>query len=67
MTCEERHDERQRRGASRQVIRQDDGGGSYRVGRYATQAEAQQVADGLDHRHPHQVYRVERVGQRPHP
>ncbi|WP_411096778.1 SPOR domain-containing protein [Streptomyces sp. 020-2-3H-GM] len=50
-----------------QVIRQDDGGGSYRVGRYATQAEAQQVADGLDHRHRHQVYRVERVGQRSRP
>ncbi|MFD4024890.1 SPOR domain-containing protein [Streptomyces sp. NPDC058576] len=46
-----------------QVIRQDDGGNRYRVGRYATQAEAQKVADGLDDRHRHQVYRVERVGQ----
>ncbi len=46
-----------------QVIRQDDGGNRYRVGRYATQAEAQKVADGLDGHHRHQVYRVERVGQ----
>lgn len=46
-----------------QVIRQDDGGNRYRVGRYATQAEAQKVADGLDGHQRHQVYRVERVGQ----
>ncbi|MFD3974315.1 SPOR domain-containing protein [Streptomyces cyaneofuscatus] len=45
------------------VIRQDDGGNRYRIGRYATQAEAQKVADGLDDRKHRQVYRVERAGQ----
>ncbi|WNF29360.1 SPOR domain-containing protein [Streptomyces sp. C11-1] len=50
-----------------QVIRQDDTGNRYRVGRYATQAEAQEVADGLDDRRHHQTYRVERVGQGPRP
>ncbi|MEV1049137.1 SPOR domain-containing protein [Streptomyces sp. NPDC049916] len=50
-----------------QVIRQDDTGNRYRVGRYATQAEAQKVADGLHDRRHRQVYRVERVGQGPRP
>ncbi|MCW8221135.1 SPOR domain-containing protein [Streptomyces sp. SID4912] len=49
------------------VIRQDDNGNRYRVGRYATRDEAQQIADGLD-RHGHeQLYWVERVGQSAHP
>ncbi|WP_338700121.1 SPOR domain-containing protein [Streptomyces sp. Q6] len=30
------------------VIRQDDNGNRYRVGRYATRAEAQRMADSLD-------------------
>ncbi|WP_307125138.1 SPOR domain-containing protein [Streptomyces sp. B1I3] len=49
------------------VIRQDDNGNRYRVGRYATQDEAQRIADDLD-RHGHkQLYWVERVGQSAHP
>lgn len=46
------------------VIRQDDSGGRYRVGRYATRAEAEQVADRLDARGRRQLYVVERVGGR---
>jgi hypothetical protein len=30
------------------VIREDDNGNRYRVGRYATRAEAQKIADSLD-------------------
>ena len=30
------------------LIRQDDGGNRYRVGRYATKAEAERIADQLD-------------------
>ncbi|MEV6052360.1 SPOR domain-containing protein [Streptomyces sp. NPDC052107] len=45
------------------VIRQDDNGNRYRVGRYATRAEAQRIADSLDDRGHKQVYRVERIGQ----
>lgn len=45
------------------VIRQDDNGNRYRVGRYATQDEAQRIADKLDHRGHKQLYWVERVGQ----
>ncbi|MEW1900587.1 SPOR domain-containing protein [Streptomyces sp. NPDC057242] len=44
------------------VIRQDDNGNRYRVGRYATEAEAQKVADGLDARGHKQLYWVERIG-----
>ncbi|GGY63768.1 SPOR domain-containing protein [Streptomyces omiyaensis] len=43
------------------VIRQDDNGNRYRVGRYATQDEAQKVADALDSRGHRRLYRVERV------
>ncbi|MFD6417118.1 SPOR domain-containing protein [Streptomyces sp. NPDC060194] len=43
------------------VIRQDDNGNRYRVGRYATRAEAQRVADGLEQRGHKQLYWVERV------
>ncbi|CAM5244861.1 hypothetical protein SHIRM173S_02943 [Streptomyces hirsutus] len=32
------------------VVRQDDNGNRYRVGRYATRAEAQRIADSLDGR-----------------
>ncbi|GGU37120.1 SPOR domain-containing protein [Streptomyces lavendofoliae] len=45
------------------VIRQDDNGNHYRVGRYATRDEAQQIADSLDTSGPEQLYWVERVGQ----
>lgn len=45
------------------VIRQDDNGNRYRVGRYATRAEAQKVVDSLDDRGHEQLYWVERVGQ----
>jgi hypothetical protein len=45
------------------VVRQDDNGNRYRVGRYATRAEAQQIADSLDSRGHKQLYWVERLGQ----
>lgn len=45
------------------VIRQDDNGNRYRVGRYATRAEAQKIADSLDDRGPKQLYWVEQIGQ----
>ncbi|MGW0709062.1 SPOR domain-containing protein [Streptomyces sp. NPDC002643] len=45
------------------VIRQDDNGNRYRVGRYATRAEAQKIADSLDGRGHKQLYWVERVEQ----
>ncbi|MEU5433876.1 SPOR domain-containing protein [Streptomyces sp. NPDC020719] len=46
-----------------QVIRQDDNGNRYRVGRYATRAEAQKIVDSLDDRGHRQLYWVERIGQ----
>ena len=45
------------------VIRQDDNGNRYRVGRYATRAEAQKIADSLGDRGHKQLYWVERIGQ----
>lgn len=45
------------------VIRQDGNGNRYRVGRYATRAEAQKIADSLDDRGHKQLYSVERMGQ----
>lgn len=45
------------------VIRQDDNGNRYRVGRYATRAEAQKIADSLDNRGHKQLYWVERIAQ----
>ncbi|MHC0432344.1 SPOR domain-containing protein [Streptomyces sp. O3] len=47
-----------------QVIRQDDGGNRYRVGRYATKDEAQRIADGFADRRHKQLYWVEHIGQR---
>ncbi|KQX58835.1 MULTISPECIES: SPOR domain-containing protein [unclassified Streptomyces] len=44
------------------VIRQDDNGNRYRVGRYATKDEAQKIADSLDDRGHKQLYSVERIG-----
>ncbi|MFI6881193.1 SPOR domain-containing protein [Streptomyces sp. NPDC050400] len=45
------------------VIREDDNGNRYRVGRYATKAEAQRIADSLDDRGHKQLYWVERLAQ----
>ncbi|MET9830600.1 SPOR domain-containing protein [Streptomyces sp. NPDC006385] len=45
------------------VVRQDDNGNRYRVGRYATRAEAQKIADSLDGRGPKRLYWVERIAQ----
>ncbi|WP_328396933.1 SPOR domain-containing protein [Streptomyces sp. NBC_00390] len=45
------------------VIRQDESGNRYRVGRYATRSEAQQIADALGDRGHEQLYSVEHVGQ----
>ncbi|MFJ8664933.1 SPOR domain-containing protein [Streptomyces sp. NPDC093600] len=45
------------------VIRQDDNGNRYRVGRYATKDEAQKIADSLDDSGHKQLYWVERIGQ----
>ncbi|MFB6818015.1 SPOR domain-containing protein [Streptomyces sp. NPDC056347] len=47
------------------VIRQDDNGNRYRVGHYATQGEAQAIADKLDGRGHEQLYWVERVERGP--
>ncbi|WP_078622848.1 SPOR domain-containing protein [Streptomyces prunicolor] len=41
------------------VIRQDENGNRYRVGRFATRAEAQRVADSLDARWHAQLHAVE--------
>lgn len=49
------------------VIREDDNGNRYRVGRYATQGEAQKIADKLDTRGHKQLYWVERIGQSARP
>ncbi|WP_431960282.1 SPOR domain-containing protein [Actinacidiphila sp. bgisy160] len=46
------------------VIRQDDNGNRYRVGRYATRREAERVADTLDARGHKQLYLVERIDRR---
>ncbi|MER0482427.1 SPOR domain-containing protein [Streptomyces sp. Edi2] len=43
------------------VIRQDEGGNRYRVGRYATRAEAERVADRLGPRGHQQLYVVEKA------
>ncbi|MFD9217721.1 SPOR domain-containing protein [Streptomyces sp. NPDC059544] len=45
------------------VIRQDDNGNRYRVGRYATQVEAQRIADSLGDRGNKQLYWVEHMEQ----
>lgn len=45
------------------VLRQDDNGNRYRVGRYATRDEAQKITDALDGRGHRQLYWVERIGQ----
>ncbi|MFI6082696.1 SPOR domain-containing protein [Streptomyces sp. NPDC051217] len=45
------------------VIRQDDNGNRYRVGRYATKDEAQKTADSLGIKGHKQLYWVERLQQ----
>ncbi len=45
------------------VIRKDDNGNRYRIGSYATQAEAEKMADRLDGSGPEQLYWVEHLGQ----
>ncbi|MEU7577938.1 SPOR domain-containing protein [Streptomyces sp. NPDC041068] len=45
------------------VIRQDDNGNRYRVGRYATKAEAQKIADSLDDRGHKRLYSIEKLHQ----
>lgn len=44
------------------VIREDDNGNRYRIGHYATEAEAQQVVDRLDTEGHKRFYSVERIG-----
>ncbi|MFE4452747.1 SPOR domain-containing protein [Streptomyces sp. NPDC056796] len=49
------------------VIRQDGNGNRYSVGRYATEDEAQKIADGL-HRHGNErLYWVERTSRSARP
>ncbi|MGW1071355.1 SPOR domain-containing protein [Streptomyces sp. NPDC002537] len=45
------------------VIRQEDNGNRYRVGRYATKTEAEEVADRLDEGGRRQLYIVVRAGR----
>jgi hypothetical protein len=47
------------------VIRQDDNGNRYRVGRYATEDEARRIADSLDTEGHRRLYSVERIGAGP--
>ncbi|WP_335940750.1 SPOR domain-containing protein [Streptomyces sp. PTD5-9] len=49
------------------VIRQDDNGNRYRVGRYATRGEAQEIADKLEVPGEEQLYWVERAGRSARP
>ncbi|MGW3684492.1 hypothetical protein [Streptomyces prasinus] len=46
------------------MIRQDDNGNRYRVGRYATRDEAQKISDSLDARGHRQLYWVEDLSGR---
>ncbi|WP_424210616.1 SPOR domain-containing protein [Streptomyces sp. BI20] len=47
------------------VVRRDDHGNRYRVGRYGTWEEAREVADGLEARGHKQMYWVESLGEDP--
>jgi cell division protein FtsN len=44
------------------VIRKDDDGTRYRIGSYATRAEAEKTASSLDGQSPKQLYWVEQLG-----
>ncbi|MEE4543451.1 SPOR domain-containing protein [Streptomyces sp. V4-01] len=46
------------------LIRQDAGGNRYRVGRYATKAEAERVAQSLGDAGAQEVYVIERAAPR---
>ncbi|MGW7412237.1 SPOR domain-containing protein [Streptomyces sp. NPDC054863] len=46
------------------VVRQDDNGNRYRVGAYATRAEAEKKADQLDSRGHKQLYLIEQAATR---
>ncbi|MEU8889785.1 SPOR domain-containing protein [Streptomyces sp. NPDC048442] len=46
------------------VVRQDGNGNRYRVGAYATRAEAEQKADQLDRRGHKQLYLIEQAATR---
>ncbi|MCQ4082351.1 SPOR domain-containing protein [Streptomyces sp. RB6PN25] len=46
------------------VIRQDDNGNRYRVGRYATREEAQRVCDVFESRGHKQLYVIEKIDRR---
>jgi SPOR domain len=43
------------------VIRQEDSGNRYRVGRYATREEAERIASALEERGPGRLYVIERI------
>jgi cell division protein FtsN len=45
------------------VIRKDDNGNRYRIGSYATRAEAEKMADSLDGQGSTRLYSVEHLGQ----
>jgi hypothetical protein len=46
-----------------QVVRREDDGSRYAIGKYATREEAQGVVDRFDDRGQRQLYLVERIGQ----
>ncbi|MFI5802462.1 SPOR domain-containing protein [Streptomyces sp. NPDC051561] len=46
------------------VVRQDDNGNRYRVGAYATRAEAERRAEMLDQRGHKQLYLIEQAAKR---
>jgi hypothetical protein len=46
------------------LIRQDAGGNRYRVGRYATKAEAERVAQSLGDAEGQEIYVIERAAPR---
>jgi hypothetical protein len=43
------------------VVRQDEGGNRYRVGRYASREEAERIAEALGERGQEQHYLIERI------
>ncbi|AUH40826.1 hypothetical protein [Streptomyces sp. CMB-StM0423] len=44
------------------IVREDDNGNHYRVGRYATRDEAERVVSRFSPADERQIYRVERAG-----
>ncbi|MFD7921232.1 SPOR domain-containing protein [Streptomyces sp. NPDC059740] len=45
------------------VVREDDNGNRYRVGRYATRGEAEQIVAEFESRGHRQLYYVEQLGR----